>query len=158
MTMYGFDFIFPLMFVLVFTLVAATFVVTLVRGASEWSRNNRSPKLSIEATCISKRTEVTHHREPVAGDVSGAHGYTQSSDTRYYAAFEASSGDRMEFRIPGPEYGMLREGDTGSLSFQGTRYLSFERNPATGRRSIRTEDVDFEVEQNENSDVEVLVR
>jgi len=25
----------------------------------------------------------------------------------YYAAFEAVSGDRLEFRIPGSEYGML---------------------------------------------------
>ncbi|MBS7238901.1 MAG: DUF2500 family protein, partial [Acetatifactor sp.] len=28
----------------------------------------------------------------------------------------------------GEEYGMLAEGDCGKLSFQGTRYLSFERS------------------------------
>ena len=33
----------------------------------------------------------------------------------------------MEFHVSGLEYGMLAEGDTGSLTFQGTRYLSFER-------------------------------
>ena len=37
------------------------------------------------------------------------------------------SGDRMEFSLTGPEYGMLLEGDSGKLSFQGTRYLGFER-------------------------------
>ncbi len=149
MTPYGFDFIFPLMFVLVFSLVAVTFVVTLVRGASEWNRNNHSPKLGVEATCVSKRTNVTHHNEPVAGDISGAHGYTHSSDTSYYAAFEVESGDRIEFHITGLQYGKLREGDTGTLSFQGTRFLSFDRHIS------QREDVSFEIEQ--GSDVEVDV-
>ena len=38
------------------------------------------------------------------------------------------SGDRTEFNIYGEEYGLLAEGDCGKLTFQGTRYLSFERN------------------------------
>ena len=33
----------------------------------------------------------------------------------------------MEFYVDGYEYGMLVEGDKGMLSFQGTRYLGFER-------------------------------
>lgn len=33
----------------------------------------------------------------------------------------------MEFEIPGDVYGMLVEGDFGKLTFQGTRYLGFER-------------------------------
>jgi len=35
--------------------------------------------------------------------------------------------DRIELCVSGTEYGMLVEGDTGRLTFQGTRYLSFER-------------------------------
>jgi hypothetical protein len=33
----------------------------------------------------------------------------------------------MEFHISGKEYGLLSEDDTGILTFQGTRYLDFER-------------------------------
>ena len=33
----------------------------------------------------------------------------------------------MELPVTGPEYGMLAEGDRGRLTFQGTRYLGFER-------------------------------
>ena len=33
----------------------------------------------------------------------------------------------MELRMNGYEYGMLVEGDKGKLTFQGTRYLGFER-------------------------------
>ena len=33
----------------------------------------------------------------------------------------------MELIVKGEEYGMLVEQDLGLLSFQGTRYISFER-------------------------------
>lgn len=49
------------------------------------------------------------------------------SSTRYYVTFQVDSGDRMELPMTGSEYGMLAEGDVGKLTFQGTRYLSFER-------------------------------
>ena len=47
--------------------------------------------------------------------------------TSYYVTFEVESGDRIELEVNGLEYGMLVEGDCGKLSFQGTRYLGFER-------------------------------
>ena len=53
-------------------------------------------------------------------------GHTSSSTT-YYVTFQVASGDRMELCVGGPEYGMLVEGDFGDLSFQGTRYLGFQR-------------------------------
>ena len=40
---------------------------------------------------------------------------------------EVESGDRMELNLSGQEYGLLAEGDRGKLTFQGTRYLGFER-------------------------------
>jgi hypothetical protein len=33
----------------------------------------------------------------------------------------------MELLVPGNQFGLLIEGDHGKLSFQGTRFLSFER-------------------------------
>ena len=149
MMYYEFDYFFTVIFVLVFAIVAVSFIVILVRGVTEWNSNNHSPKLGVEATCVSKRTNVTHHSDPVAGDISGAHGYTHSSHTTYYAAFEVESGDRMEFHISGPQYGKLREGDTGTLSFQGTRFLSFDRHVS------QREDVSFEIENSSDIEVEV---
>ena len=149
MMYYEFDSLFTIMFVLVFAIVAVSFIVISVRGVSEWNSNNHSPKLGVEATCIAKRTNISHHDEPVAGDISGAHGYTHSSNTTYYASFEVESGDRMEFHITGLQYGKLREGDTGTLSFQGTRFLSFDRHVC------QREDVSFEIERNSDIEVEV---
>lgn len=48
-------------------------------------------------------------------------------DYSTYATFQVESGDRMELRLAGNEYGLLVEGDKGKLSFQGTRFLGFER-------------------------------
>ncbi|NLB41750.1 MAG: DUF2500 domain-containing protein, partial [Clostridiales bacterium] len=33
-----------------------------------------------------------------------------------------------EFKVSDTEYGMLAEDDMGKVTFQGTRYLGFERN------------------------------
>ena len=64
---------------------------------------------------------------PNNGDMSGSHGYSTTSSTSYYVTFEVDSGDRIEFSMSGSEYGMLIEGDAGTLNFQGTRYFGFER-------------------------------
>lgn len=117
----GFDVMFsivPIFIIVIFVAVVGMFVVTAVRGVSTWSKNNASPKLTVSAEVVTKRTSVTHHHSQ--NDMS-------HSSTWYYATFQVESGDRMEFAVSGPEYGMLAEGDQGSLTFQGTRYLSFER-------------------------------
>ena len=114
---------FNIMFTIVFVLVTGTFVVVLVKGISEWNKNNHSPRLTVLATIIAKRTNISRHRH---GGANGHHHHHTS--TTYYVTFQVESGDRMEFHISGQEYGLLIEGDKGNLSFQGTRYLGFERS------------------------------
>ena len=120
--------IFPLMFLLVFVIVIGMFAFGVISGIKTWNKNNNSPRLTVIANVVSKRMDVSHHRHHNAGDATGAHGYHTSSTTSYFVTFEVESGDRMELHVSGAEYGMLVEGDTGRLTFQGTRYLSFERN------------------------------
>ncbi len=50
------------------------------------------------------------------------------ASTSYYVTFEVESGSRMEFQIDGSQYGLIAEGDSGKLTFQGSRYLGFERD------------------------------
>ena len=117
----GFDLIFSLfqfLFITVFVIVIGMFIVTAVRGVGTWSKNNASPRLTVSAQVVTKRTQVSHHHH----QDSMSH-----TSTAYYATFQVESGDRMEFSVSGAEYGMLAEGDQGSLTFQGTRYLGFER-------------------------------
>ena len=116
---------------IVFVMVGLCFIVMLIRGAAGWHKNNRSPRLTVDARVVAKRIDVNHYRTANAGDATGAHGYHTSSNTWYYVTFQVESGDRMELSVDGTEYGMLAEGDAGRLSFQGTRYLGFERMAAT---------------------------
>ena len=115
----GFDVTFSIMQVimlLVFVLVLGSIIVTLIRGVGEWNKNNQSPKLTVPATVVAKRSDVHRGIE------------TMHTFTSYYVTFQVESGDRMEFEVSDMEYGMLAEGDRGMLTFQGTRYLNFQRN------------------------------
>ena len=120
---FGFGFgMFQIMFFIVFGLAISTLFISLIKGVKEWNKNNHSPRLTVPATVVTKRTDVTRRR---SGGTNGHHHYHTS--TNYYVTFEVESGDRMELHLSGPEYGLLVEGDKGKLSFQGTRYLGFER-------------------------------
>ena len=114
---------FGAMFSIVFVLVIGMFVVTFVKGIGEWNKNNNSPRLTVPAVIVAKRTNVSHHHHHHG---AGHVGHTTRSTT-YYATFQFASGDRMEMHMTGQEYGMLVEGDRGDLTFQGTRYLGFVR-------------------------------
>ena len=117
------DMMFPIVFIVVFGII----IVSAVQGIGTWHKNNNSPRLTVPTVIVAKRESVTQHQHPNAGDASGAHGFHTTTSTAYYVTFEFESGDRMEFHVSGSEYGMLAEGDAGRLTFQGTRYLSFER-------------------------------
>ncbi|MCQ4837646.1 DUF2500 domain-containing protein [[Clostridium] symbiosum] len=119
----GFEIMFTLIFITVFGLI----IFTIIRGIGEWNKNNQSPRLTVEASIVAKRTHVSRHTHHNAGDTTGAHGTHMTSSTSYYVTFQVESGDRMELSVKSSEYGMLAEGDSGRLTFQGTRFLGFER-------------------------------
>lgn len=120
----GFDLmstLFPILFLIVFVIVIGTFVVTGVQGVKRWNHNNHAPRLTVAAKVINKRTQVGrhhhHHEEHI-------HSYQY---TNYFVTFEVESGDRIELEVSGEESGLMVEGDQGMLTFQGTRFLGFER-------------------------------
>ena len=119
---FGFG-MFGVMFTLVFFMFIAVFVSIIVKGLSQWNKNNNSPRLTVPATVVAKRTNVSRHDH----HHGAGHGMHSSTSTSYYVTFEVESGDRMELHVEGHEYGLLVEGDKGDLSFQGTRYLGFVR-------------------------------
>lgn len=116
--------IIPVLVVLTFILVFGIIIARSIQGAQQWKRNNASPVLTVEATVVTKRADVSYYHNN-AGSNNMHH---SSSSTTYYVTFEVASGDRMEFQTKDTEYGLLVEHDTGKLTFQGTRYLGFDRN------------------------------
>lgn len=113
----------PVIIVIGFIFVFGTIIVRAVQGAKQWKRNNESPVLTVDAVVVTKRADVRHEQHHTGTDAM----HHTSSSTTYYATFEFISGDRLEFQIRDSEYGMLVERDRGKLTFQGTRYLGFER-------------------------------
>lgn len=118
-----FNVLFPIMFLLIIIMI----IVNFAKGITTWSKNNHSPRLTVFAKVVAKRQDTIYNQQGVAGDPTGAHGFHTTSHTTYYVTFQVESGDRMEFVVSGTEYGVLVEEDQGQLSFQGTRYLSFDR-------------------------------
>lgn len=117
--------IIPILFFIVFTFVFVIIIINVVKGAKRWKLNSDSPVLTVEAKVVTKRSDVSYHRQGNMVNNNMDMGY---SSTNYYITFEVQSGDRMEFNVMDTEYGMLTEGDKGSLTFQGTRYLSYVRD------------------------------
>lgn len=115
--------VFQIMFFLVFGIVLFVFISSAVTGLRRWNRNNQSPRLTVPASVVAKRTQVGHR----GGGVEDHHHYGYTS---YFVTFQVESGDRMELQVDGPQSGLLVEGDQGLLSFQGTRFLGFERRNA----------------------------
>ena len=118
---FGFD-LFGIIFSLVWVLFLAVFLVTIGRMILQWNKNNHSPRLTVDATVVAKRADISRHHH---NGVNDHHHYHHS--TSYYVTFQVESGDRMELHMAGHEYGLLIEGDKGKLTFQGTRFLNFQR-------------------------------
>lgn len=104
--------VFPVMFFLVFALVFGIIVATLVQKGRESRKNDNSPRVTSQSEVVTKRTQVR-----------GDH-----ARTTYFATFQFESGDRLELEVPHNQFGYLVEGDKGKLTFQGTRFLDFERS------------------------------
>ena len=115
--------LFPLVFLLMFGFALYTLISSAAARAQEKRKNDASPRLSVPASVVTKRAQVgTTHHHNAATNTGGTY-----YNTKYFATFQFESGDRLELSVSPGEYGMLVEGDRGQLSFQGTRYLGFER-------------------------------
>ncbi|MEQ6357382.1 DUF2500 domain-containing protein [Lysinibacillus sp. M3] len=100
-----------MMFFIVFGIIA----FSIIKSTLQWSKNNNEPSLTVPAKVVTKRSNTR-----------GGSG-NSSAHTSYYVTFEVQSGDRLELKMNGRDYGQLVDGDFGLLSFQGTRYHTFER-------------------------------
>jgi|GEM_PF-382151 len=111
----GFGFsLFGLMSTVIPLVVIGGILFIVIRGLSTWMSNNAAELRQDEVTVISKRMKVWG-----GSNNSSAH-------TSYYITFELSSGERVEFGVSGTQYGSCREGETGLLAYQGSRFKGFQ--------------------------------
>ena len=115
---------FSVFFFIAFFSVLGLIISQVVRGIKQERKNDHSPRLTVEAKVVAKRTNFYRS--------AGNSHHVGTGRTTYFATFQVQSGDRMELQLQGHEYGLLVEGDFGELTFQGTRYLSFARKAVCG--------------------------
>ena len=113
--LWGVPILFGIIFVLIFVTVIGGILYVIIKGISTWAWNNQQPVQSVAAKLVSKRTAT-----------SGGGNDTMVS-TSYYVTVETQGEERQEFGLSGHEYGLLAEGDSGTLTYQGTRYKGFLR-------------------------------
>ena len=98
---------------ILFILALCSVTAVAVGNAVEARKNRSWPRLTVPARVTGKRSEA------------GARAKTRQR--WYYVTFEVESGDSMELSVRVGDYGALAEGDTGRLTFQGSRFMSFDR-------------------------------
>ncbi|WP_211750147.1 DUF2500 domain-containing protein [Paenibacillus sp. Marseille-Q4541] len=113
-----FDFfgtVFPVVFVVILGIIA----FSIGKEALQWGKNKKQPVLTVHSRITGRRIQVQQQTNQSEGN---------STRTMYYVTFEVESGDRLEFKVGGKDYGLCSEGDQGRLTFQGTRYIGFDRH------------------------------
>jgi Protein of unknown function (DUF2500) len=106
---------------IVAAIVVAVFATVIVKGVGQWRRNNASPVVTTMARVVTKR-----------GEVHGGNG-ERRAQTAYFATFEMPTGERCELALPARESGLIADGDTGQLTYQGTRFKGFARTSIASR-------------------------
>ena len=108
----------PIFIGVIFLAVFSIIIFAIIKGIAQWSYNNGQPVLSVPATVVTKRLNTTG---------SGGMNNMNTVSTSYYVTFDLPDGGRQEFGMSGRNYGLLAEGDRGTLTYQGTRYKGFTR-------------------------------
>lgn len=80
------------------------------------------PPRSVTAEVLSKRGHTS--RDPYCRTCQVN---PSEISTRWFVTFRLDSGEELELQVPGDACAELSEGDRGMLTFQGTRFLCFER-------------------------------
>lgn len=104
-----------LIFVVVFILVFGMIAKGVFNSIAEKRYNDSQPVLTKDVKISGKRSEVSGSKNT-------------SVRTSYYATFEfVEDKNRLELEVEDEDYGLMAEGDSGKLTFQGRRYHKFER-------------------------------
>lgn len=96
---------------IVMLVIVVAVIVVLAVVLSKGSKSKNMPQVTVNAFVIGKRENVTPDYIAL-----------------YYVAFQFENGERVELCVDGASYGVIVEGDRGLLTFQGTRFLGFQRN------------------------------
>jgi Protein of unknown function (DUF2500) len=113
----------PILIGLVFAAILGTVAYQLIRKARQSSRNDALPVLTAPATVSGMRTNTI--AQPA--DINPK--YKVEPSTKFFARFRLHDSQSLEFELSNEQFAPLAEGQQGTLTYQGTRYVGFEKSP-----------------------------
>ncbi|WP_291574456.1 DUF2500 domain-containing protein [Clostridium sp. UBA4548] len=116
-------YIFTLMLFFLFLIASIGFLTMMFNNGAVLTYNSSKPVLTVEGRIISKRFKTFQDTQNF-GDMIPSYNYL----AMYYVTFELEDKEQLEFCVSANEYEEFNEGDTGKLSYQGNKYLGFERS------------------------------
>ena len=115
---------FMLFFYGIAALIVGVILFALLRGLYIWNKNNHSPRVTEEAEVYTKRQDFSTFMNR---DRNIHFGSYRSIYVRYFVVFQTKNSGAVKLKVSSDDFDMLREGEKGLLSFQGTRFLGFEK-------------------------------
>ena len=97
--------------------VAALAVEGAAKRIFRLDQDSRAPRLTVEASVAGRRQEYRFYGTR----------YRRTRSTTYYAAFQLKNGARVEVWMSRRNYRRLTEDSFGLLTYQGSRFVRFER-------------------------------
>lgn len=110
-----------ILFIVLFVLfIGIILTPVILRGI----KNLRSPRLTVNAEIANKRIQKVRHVRKRHGT-----GTRVTHSNLYYITFQTENGSEIELWIRNRDkvYKALKIGDRGKLTYQGTKYLGFEK-------------------------------
>ena len=101
-------------------LIAAVILCSAVYALYVWNKNNHAPVKTAEVEVYTKRQDFSRFRHSI-----GTFGHYHSMYVRYFVTFMTANDGPVKLKVKSRDFDLLREGEKGTLTFQGTRYLGF---------------------------------
>lgn len=127
---------FAIVFALILAFILAMIVMMVaqsVRMGRQRAANAAAPEVQAQVRVIGKRVEN------LGQSMSGGTPALPSRHTvvvrmgddtvyqRHLVSFEQPGGERFELEVPSDQFGLIAEGDAGTVSMKGTEFVGFTR-------------------------------
>lgn len=121
---FPFEKIVPVLKYLPFVLISAAliiFLIVIIRRLCKETPKDSGSGTTIQATVFSKRSRKKRDPNTLPYDKE----YSYAATVFYYVTFETRDCRRIELPVSSDTFQRLSEGDTGTLTYQGSQYIDF---------------------------------
>ncbi|MBR4692454.1 MAG: DUF2500 domain-containing protein [Oscillospiraceae bacterium] len=112
-------------FFVAFLAVLAGITCILLRNYVSLRKNKKAPKITVAAVLTARWMDSAGGLPPSI--LGGKSKEKEAESSGCYASFQTADGEQLVFPVTLEEYGALRDGASGQLTYQGTWFQGFEQ-------------------------------